>query len=348
MPVRQADVAKEAGVSPRTVSNVINGHPHIRPETARRVREAIDKLGYVPNQSAQTLRTGRVGIIGLAVPDLSLPYFAELATLMTRAAAHRGYTLLMDVTSGRAEEERHMMAGLRPRVIDGLILSPLGLNAQQIAETAGDKPLVLLGEWGVQQSPLAYVGVDNVEAAASATRHLIDVGRRRIAAIGAVRGRTGGAASQRLAGYRRALDEAGLPADDRLVAEIARFDRPGGLQAMTELLETSDPPDAVFCFNDLVAVGASWAALDHGLRIPEDLALIGWDDTDEVRWTRPAISSVRADTQQLADRSVAALVAQIEQDAPPRHEFVDHELRVRTSTSGLRYVPGTTTEGPHW
>ncbi|MVA74464.1 LacI family DNA-binding transcriptional regulator [Auraticoccus sp. F435] len=348
MPVRQADVAKEAGVSPRTVSNVINGHPHIRPETARRVREAIAKLRYVPNPSAQTLRTGRVGILGFAVPDLSLPYFAELATLMTREAAERGYTLLLDVTSGRAEAEQHVVSGLRPRVMDGLIMSPLALCPEQLTDSAGGKPLVLLGEWGVQKSPLAYVGVDNVTAAASATRHLVETGRRRIAAVGPVRGRTGGAASQRLDGYRQALTEAGLAVDERLVVEVDRLDREGGQAAMAALLAAGDLPDAVFCFNDLVAIGLCWAAQEAGLRIPADLAVIGWDDTPEARWARPAISSVRADTEQLAQRSVAALVGQIEHDEPPRHEYVAHHLRARTSTTGRPYRPGETVEGPDW
>lgn len=332
MKARQSDVAREAGVSPRTVSNVINGYPHIRPETVARVQAAIEKLNYIPNRSARTLRTGKIGIIGLAVPELTLPYFADLATKITTAAESRGYTILIDITEGKADRERLIAGGLRPHAIDGLILSPLRLRAREVDDASDGTPLVLLGEWSEPSSNHAYVGVDNIAAAGAATQHLIGLGRRRIAAIGTVPGREGGTASQRFEGYRRAVTAAGLPVRQE---SVQKFNRVQGEAAMERLLDDDPRPDAVFCFNDLVAVGALATLRRRGLSVPGDVALIGWDDIREVSYSWPPISSIRADADQIAAIAVEMIIDQLTGNRPTElHRTVGYTLIARESTVG--------------
>jgi DNA-binding LacI/PurR family transcriptional regulator len=169
---RLKDVAERAGVSVKTVSNVVNGYQHVRPDTRARVEEAIAELNYRPNLTARNLRKGRTGLIALAVPELDSPYFAELARHVIAAAAEYGWTVLVDQTGGGREQERAAALGIGDRVIDGLILSPLALTADDLAVLAG-LPMVLLGE-RVHHGPADHVAIDNIAAASEITAHLLD------------------------------------------------------------------------------------------------------------------------------------------------------------------------------
>jgi len=194
------DVAARAGVSIKTVSNVVNGYVHVAPDTRARVQAAIEALGYVPNPAARQLRGGRSGVIALAVSELQAPYFAELAGLIVQAAESRHWTVLIDQTDGRADRERDLLAGLRRLAIDGLIFSPSALSGEE-AVASGGPPAVLLG---ARAGPgLAdHVAIDDRAAGADATRHLCELGRNRIAVIGVPDDSPRGAAAarRRLAG----------------------------------------------------------------------------------------------------------------------------------------------------
>ena len=181
MPPGLRDVAARAGVSIKTVSNVVNGYVHVAPDTRARVQAAIEALGYVPNPAARQLRGGRSGVIALAVSELQAPYFAELAGLIVQAAESRHWTVLIDQTDGRADRERDLLAGLRRLAIDGLIFSPSALSGEE-AVASGGPPAVLLG---ARAGPgLAdHVAIDDRAAGADATRHLCELGRNRIAVI---------------------------------------------------------------------------------------------------------------------------------------------------------------------
>src|SRR4029453_8549461 len=179
------------------------------PEPPARVQEAIDALGYQPNMAARQLRIGRSGAIALAVPELQSPYFAEIAGLIVQAAERRSWTVLIDQTDGQAERERALVAGLRRHAIDGLIFSPLALAGEELARGGDDTPMVLLGE-RIWHGPADHVAIDNTVAAADATRHLAELGRTRIAAIGAQDWPSAVTSHQRLAGYRAGLGEGGL------------------------------------------------------------------------------------------------------------------------------------------
>jgi LacI family repressor for deo operon, udp, cdd, tsx, nupC, and nupG len=335
VPVTQGDVARRAGVSPRTVSNVVNKFPLVSDELRQRVQQAIDELGYQPNVVARNLRRGRSGMLGLAVPELSLPYFSELAELVIAEARRRSYGLVIEQTDGDPERERQLLKqSERGHLFDGLILSPLGLPLAQIRQNAGSIPVVLLGEH-IAGGPQDHVGIDNVAAAKDATTHLIELGHRRIAAIGHQGKPSGETGQLRSAGYRQALRAAGLPVRNSLVVPTASFHRSSGAAAMERLLRLPSPPDAVFCYNDLLAVGAMRTILASGLRIPEDIAVVGFDDIEDASYTFPSLSTISPDKEGIARLAVARLLDRLNGDeATPASRSAEYRLVIRESTAG--------------
>jgi DNA-binding LacI/PurR family transcriptional regulator len=335
MAVRLRDVAARAGVSVKTVSNVVNGYVHVSPRTRARVEAAVAELGYRPNLSARSLRGGRSGIIALAVPELGVPYFAELAQCIVKEAESRGFTVLIDQTEAVAERERLVIEGIRAHLIDGLIFSPLALGQRELARRRDQTPMVLLGE-RVGGDLADHVAIDNVRAATEAIAHLLGLGRRRVAAIGAQRAVWGQTAHQRLAGYRTALDQAGLPYDPALIAYSNRYHREDGVRAMARLLDQPVPPDAVFAFNDLLALGALRVCYERGVRVPDDVAIVGFDDIDDGRYSVPSLSTVSPDKEQIARAAVEFLVSRLGGDAssPARQVVARHRLVIRESSAG--------------
>ena len=325
------DVAVLAGVSVKTVSNVVNGYDFVKPENRRRVEDALNATGYRPNIGARNLRRGRTGFIALVVPELSIPYFGELAGGIIAAAAEHDWSVLIEQTQGDRARERKVIADLGPHMVDGAIVSPQAVAPDDVA-TPG-VPVVLLGEHPLPL-PLDHVGIDNVTAARTAVRHLIDLGRTRIAAIG--QHPTRGTATQRLAGYRQAIAEAGLP---ELVAPALRYHHSDGAAAMSQLLDQAEPPDAVFCFNDMLALGAIRAAHDRGVRIPHDLAVVGFDNTEHSAYSIPALTTIAPDKAALAKAAVdlvhrrATGGATGNEDFPPQDVAIPFALEVRESTT---------------
>jgi DNA-binding LacI/PurR family transcriptional regulator len=337
MAVRLQDVAAHAGVSVKTVSNVVNGYVHVAPRTRARVEAAVSELGYRPNLSARNLRGGRSGIIALAVPEIGVPYFAELAQELIATASSRGFTVLIDQTEGRADQEQQVLEGIRAHLIDGLIFSPLATGQQELSQREDTTPLVLLGERST--GCLAdHVAIDNVVAAREAVVHLARLGRRRIAAIGAQPGATMVTAHLRLAGYREGLEQAGLAYDGALVAEAPAFHRLEGARAMARLLDGPQLPDAVFAFSDLLALGALRACYDREIRVPEDVAIVGFDDIEDGRYSVPGLSTISPDKEQIARLALDLLVSRIDRgpETPyePRQCVARHQLIVRESSAG--------------
>ncbi len=334
MSVRMKEVASRAGVSVKTVSNVVNGYLHVAPSTRERVQRAIDELGYRPNLTARSLRSGRTGIIAVAVPRLDEPYFAELAAAVIAVADSHGCTVLVDQTDGLLEREQLAVAGIRPDLIDGLLLSPLALGAEDLQEPCdGSTPLVLLGE-RISDTAHDHVAIDNVAAARLATEHLVSLGRRRVAAIGTMDSVTAQTALLRRAGYRDALAAADLPVRPGYEQEVGGFTRADGARAADRLLDLPEPPDAVFCFSDLLALGVLHALHRRGVRVPEEVAVIGVDDIAESRFSTPTLSTVSQDVDEIARLAVDALLHRLSDgaDEPPREVTASHELIVRDST----------------
>lgn len=337
--VRLQDVADRAGVSVKTVSNVVNGYVHVATKTRARVQAVLDETGYRPNLSARQLRSGRTGLIALALPELDNPYFAELTRFVVQAAEERGWTVLVDQTDGLRDREQAVSTGFRHHLIDGLILSPVSLDEHDLAgRSPSDTPLVLLGE-KLSAGPADHVAIDNVGAARAATEHLVAHGRRNVAAIGHQpnSSRESGVAHLRRRGWEEALLASGLPAQTGLVAEVPSFRREEGARAMATLLDRDAPLDAVFCFNDTLALGALRALADRGLRVPEDVAVIGLDDVEDARFAVPRLSTVAPDKEGIARTAVRMLAERLGpggSEIAPRDVRADFELVVRESTAG--------------
>ena len=301
------DVGDHVGVSAKTVSNVVNGTGWVSDELRDRVRAALVELGYRPNAAARQLRSGRSGMIALALPDLAQPYFAELASAMVRAADQRSITVLISQTNGQADAERRISDGVGIPVMDGLILSALALGVDDLTTRLDSTPLVLLGEH-IGTSPFPHVTVDNAAAARAATDFLISSGRRRIAAIGAQHTAPKETADLRLTGFRTAMDAAGLPVDDRLICHVDEFQRADGAAAAERLLASGVEFDAIFAFNDLLALGAMHTLISRGIRVPEDVAIVGFDDIDEGRFATPALTTVSPDKDAIARTALDLLL----------------------------------------
>lgn len=334
MAVGLRDVARLAGVSVKTVSNVVHDYPHVSDETRKRVEGALVELGYKPNLSARHLRGGRSGVLALAVPELREPYFAELAQNVVSEADRKGYTVLIDQTEGRPSRERLVLEGIRAQLIDGLIFSPLALGRRDLARRVDATPMVLLGE-RVSGEVADHVAIDNVAAARQAVAYLASLGRRRVAAIGAQHMPSGTTARLRLLGYRQALEQAGLAYDPDLVAETPTFHRAEGRVAMQRLLAHARP-DAVFAFNDLLALGAMRACFEAGAQVPDDVAVVGFDDIEEGTFTTPSLTTVAPDKPAIAATAVGLVLARIGCGAAclPREVVASHTLLVRESTAG--------------
>ena len=333
MAARLKDVAARAGVSVKTASNVVNNYPHIKPSTRARVQEAIQELRYRPNESARQLKYGRAGFLALAVPQVNVPYFAELAARISAEASRLGYIMLLDITGADAAAERLVLEGMRSHIIDGVIFSPLALSADEIAGRADDLPMVLLGERAVPEG-YDHVAVDSVAAARAMTEHLISAGGSRVAAIG--RQTREGTASVRLAGYRQALEGAGLAYDPTIVPGVEFYQRADGKAAMERLLALPNPPDAVFCFNDLMAIGAIRACVEAGVEVPGEVAIAGFDDIAEGRFSNPTLTTVSADLDVLSQEALRLLLSRVGgAERTAESIAVPWTLEVRESTASM-------------
>ncbi|GGX62419.1 LacI family DNA-binding transcriptional regulator [Streptomyces fructofermentans] len=340
MGVSLKDVAQRAGVSIKTVSNVVNNSPHVTPQMRARVQQAIDELGYRPNLTARHLRKGRTGIIAFAVPELGNPYFAELAGAVIDAAARHDYTVLVDHTAGLRERELLVCQEFRSHVIDGLILSPIHLETADLVARHETSPLVLLGE-REYEAPYDQIAIDNVAAARTAVRHLLDLGRRRITFLGSRTGQERQPAHLRLRGWREELAAAGITPDESLVVTTEGYGRADGAAAVTALLERGERPDAVFAYNDLIALGAMRTLTERGLRIPEDVAVVGFDDIEESRYGATTLTTVSPDKQAIARLAVDRLVDRLSGKpvAGPQRIRPGYRLVVRESSGGAGQGP---------
>jgi DNA-binding LacI/PurR family transcriptional regulator len=331
------DVAERAQVSLRTVSNVVSGHPHVSERMRQRVLAAIEAVDYRPNPVARTLRTGRTGVLALVVPEIDLPFFAELAREVINAAAEVGYRVMVDQTGHDHERERQLLTGEdRTMLFDGVLFTPLVTRAE-LAQMQGTStmPLVLLGEHEFD-GRYDHVAIDNVRAAQDATTHLVERGHARIAAIGAQPEQDYATPQQRTTGYERALTAAGIATDPDLLRPAAHYRRADGYRAAQELLELPDRPDAIFCYSDLLAMGAMRAVFDAGLRVPEDVAFIGIDDIEEGRYSRPTLSTVSLDTPFIAREAIARIAARIEEPGAPALQVTAPHAVVARESSGSR------------
>ncbi|MEO8093393.1 MAG: LacI family DNA-binding transcriptional regulator [Pseudolysinimonas sp.] len=305
-------MANAAGVSPMTVSNVINAHPHVKPATRERVVKAMADLDYRVNVAARNLRAGRTFTIGLAVAELDRPYYGQLAARIVAEAARYNLHVLIELTGASRENEIDALGLSRNRMYDGLILSAVGLGSADADLLKVDFPVVILGE-RIFDGPVDHVAMANVDGAHAATRHLIDKGCKRIAIIDDHRDNETDASSLRYAGYRAALEEAGLDIDPKLAVNLAvpSFSLQDGRDAARRLIESGVDFDGVFCVTDTVALGVMRGLADANVRVPDDALVIGFDNIVEAAFSVPSLSTVDPDHDLMAKTAVDLLVRRI-------------------------------------
>jgi DNA-binding LacI/PurR family transcriptional regulator len=335
--VRLQDVAEHAGVSMKTVSNVVHQHPHVSNAMRERVQKAIDELGYRPNALGRRLATGRTGLLALAFADVRLPYFSELANLVSRAAAAStpAYRLLLEETEGTLEGERAVLSASEAGLVDGILFQPAQISSREITERHGDLPMVLLGE-GPAPLSIDRVMVDNVAGAAAATRHLVALGRRRIGFLGHEAQALSSTSRLRIVGYQEGLEQSGLSADPALLIASDEITPAASAASLGAALDGGLDVDGIVCRDDLAAIGALRALQERGVRIPDDVAIVGWDNISFTETTFPSITSIAPDVDSLARVALEMLAERIAGfDGLGRHRLVDYELVVRESAPGI-------------
>ncbi|MFE6662895.1 LacI family DNA-binding transcriptional regulator [Streptomyces sp. NPDC057697] len=328
------EVAARAGVGRGTASRVINGSPRVSAHTREAVEAAVAELGYVPNRAARALAGNRTDAIALVVPEpetrfFAEPYFSDIVRGVGAALADTEMQLLLTLV-GNDRERRRLAQYLTAHRVDGVLLvsvhaaDPLPDLLEQLG-----MPAVMSGRRSASET-LASVDSDNFAGAGGAVAHLVSRGRRAIATITGPLDVYG--AQRRLDGYRAAMAEAGLGADDRLIAP-ADFSEEGGARAMRELLARRPDVDAVFAASDVMAAGARQVLREAGRRIPDDVALIGFDDSAVARHMDPALTSVRQPIEEMGRTMARVLLKEIAGEHPERPQIVlPTELVVRDSS----------------
>ena len=316
------EVAREAGVSVATVSRALNGNGSASEETCRRIRDVAERLRYAPNESARALIRSRTQTLGVLLPELHGEFFSEVIRGIEQRARLAGFHLLVSsFHSDRGEMEATLRA-MRGRV-DGLILMCPATDARDLlANLAGRLPAVMLNAPRLAGIPCATLSVDNVGGARAMMRHLIRLGHRRIAMIRGAEGNHD--ALERTRGYRDALRAAARAVDPAL-ERPGDFTEDAGYRATEALLDMRRRPDAIFAANDAMAVGALGALRDAGVRIPDDIALTGFDDIPIARYLTPPLTSVHVAIDDLGRRATDLTLAAL--DAGARMTTGHHVLR---------------------
>src|ERR1700722_3608885 len=330
MAVRLKDIARDLGVSVVTVSKVLRGNKDIGEATRRRVLKRMKELNYQPNMMARGLASGQTYTVGLVVPDLVHPFFAEFAKSLGGVLRTSNRALILASSEEDPEVERQEIRTLLNRGVDVLLIASCQANLRNFYELGDARTPYLLFDRNFPHLAAHFVGSDDVQVGELATNHLIAIGRKRIAHIG---GKNTSPAFDRLRGYRNALAESRLLVPESYIVVRERMEERGdmvGFQAMQELLRLEPRPDAVFCYNDLTAVGAIEATLQAGLRVPEDIAFIGCANLRYAPYWRVPLSSIDHGTAELgrvAGQFALDLSAKPEQD--PRRVLVSSTLVAR-------------------
>lgn len=334
MGVTLKDIARDLGVSVITVSKALRNHSDISEQTKARVLKRVQELNYRPNLAARALVTGRTNMIGFVIPDLLNSFFSEVVRGVAVALRNTGYTLVVTSSEQDPKLERQAVEQFITRRVDMLLIASTHWTVEMFRriEEAGI-PYVLIDRSFVGLAA-HFVGVNDEEVGALATQHLIDTGCKRVAHIG------GPAISPllgRLEGYKRALTKNGLPVDSDLIMSTDRAEELGDAPAYTAtqiLLGQNPRPDGIFCYNDVAAYGAIAAVLDAGLRIPEDVAVIGCGNLLYNKFVRVPLTSVDQQSNIIGQRAAKLALQLVEADQPvvPKPIYLEPRLVVRAST----------------
>lgn len=334
-PARIKDVAELAGVSLKTVTNVVHERRYVKAETRARVKAAIEKLGYTPSSAGRQLQSGRSNIVALAVPRIDEPYLGALAHAMIAAGNRRDFAVIVDETGLSDDHEVRAARGYPGQSVDGVIYSPLAMDPHRMAELSRFTPMVLLGEH-ISEGTADYVAIDNEQSARDVVRHLWQTGRRRIAYLGGNPSRPSSVGQLRQQGFRAELNALDLAFNDDLILPSARYSREAGAELTQQLLPMIHGIDALICASDLLAIGAIRTLLENGIRVPEDVAVIGWDNIIDGQYLTPSLSTIATDLDVLADKTFDALISRIDGNRDPAEVYsIPHRLIERQSSSPI-------------
>jgi len=327
------DVAEKAGVSLGTVSRVINKDAHVAPDTRQRVENVMSEMGYVANRQAQSLKSSKTNVIGVLVPDLGTGYIGEIMRGIDSELALSQLDLMLFTTHRTAIKEASYVANLVQGMVDGLLLV-LPRNPADYTGTLARRsfPFVLIDHQGTGES-IPAVGATNWQGAYNATEYLLKIGHKRIGFISGAMDL--GAAIDRLEGYKAALRAHHMEADDRLIYS-GTFFQPDGYAGASDLLESENPPTAIFASNDVMAMGAMDAVRSRGLRVPEDVSILGFDDIPQAELVRPALTTVRQPLEQMGRVATQMLLDMLKNpDKKVNRLELPTELIIRSSTQPL-------------
>ncbi|NLI54345.1 MAG: LacI family transcriptional regulator [Clostridiales bacterium] len=331
--VKIEDVARAAGVSVATVSRVLNETGRVLPDTEARVREAVARLSYEPNLSARNLRKNESRIILILAPNFSNPYYSNVLAGICDVSRNLGYsTLIYNTYDSDALDESLVESLFQKNRADGMITLACNRDDRWLESYASRYPLVQCSEY-VEGAQIPHISVDNRAAARDTVSHLVSLGHRRIGIVTSANRYLSSA--DRLRGYRDALEEAGIDPDDSLVAYAsADYSFASGKQAARTLLEAADPPSAVFCVSDILALGVIAAAGKLGLQVPWDLSVAGFDDVDYTTMFHPYLTTVAVPCYELGRGSMLMLYDHIQQKPGAQSEvYLPHKIVLRESAA---------------
>lgn len=325
------DVARLAGVSPSTVSRILNGTARVADEKRQAVEQAIERLRFKPNLSARSLRNGSTRTVGILTQELESPYFARGVRGLDEGLRGSGYAPIIVPGHWNPQEEAERMRLLIARRVDAIAILGGQLSDAEITAFARRQPIAVTDR-SLQAHNVMSFDFDQFEGGRLATRHLIDLGHRRIAHIAGLKDQ--GDAQKRKEGYLRAHAEAGLPVEPRLIVE-GNFIETGGMLAINQLLDQHLPFTAVFCANDQSAWGARLALQRRGLRVPEDVSLVGFDDLPQSAFMSPPVTTVRQPVYEMGLAVAASLLQALGQTTTATTSYPPLSLVVRESTRPL-------------
>jgi DNA-binding LacI/PurR family transcriptional regulator len=326
VPVSIKDIAQAANVTPGTVSRALRDSPRVNLETKKRIQRLADEMDYTPDAQARSLVIGRTQTIGIAVTTITDPFIGTMVQTIESAAYEEGYTVILTSSNDIPEREIEAVQMLQSRRVDGVIVTSSRVGA--LYQESLDQlrvPVVLVNSLAEHIGRYTIsVSVDNQHGGYQATNHLIQKGHRRIAYVAASADRND--SIERMTGYRNALAEAGIVYDPSLVVQ-GTGRAGGGKRALPVLLSLNDAPSAVFCYNDMTAIGLMSAACDAGLSVPHDLAVVGFDDIAFAQLAHPSLTTIAQPVDRLGRGAVEIVLAFLSADSRSERTVSDVTLR---------------------
>ncbi len=331
MPITIYDVAREAGVSMATVSRVVNGNPNVKPTTRKKVLAAIERLGYRPNAVARGLASKKTTTVGVIIPDISSLFFSELARGIEDIATMYKYNIILCNSDQRLEKELQLINTLLEKQVDGLLFMGSEVKEDHLQALSTSSVPVVLAATRDADNVLPSVTIDHFQAAYDATKFLIDEGHTRIAMItGPLTDPLGGLL--RFEGYKQALSDAGIPFNEELMAS-GNYWYESGLSIMNQFLKLDQPPTAVFAASDEMAIGAIHAVQDAGLRVPDDIEVVGYDNVRLAEMVRPRLTSVVQPMYDIGAVAMRLLTKYMNNEHVEEHVvLLPHRIEFRQST----------------